>query len=430
MYSENAITVSGISKCFEIYDKPAHRLWQMLFAGRKKFYREFWALRDINFEIKRGECVGIIGRNGAGKSTLLQIITGTLRSTSGTVSTNGRITALLELGSGFNPEFSGKDNVYMNAAVLGFTGKDIDSKYQEIIDFADIGDFISQPVKTYSSGMLVRLAFAVQIMLDPDILIVDEALSVGDIFFQQKCFERLKKLVDRGTTILFVSHDIALVKSLCTKAIYLKQGNVACVGDAKDVCEMYQNDSTNACASERARLQELENSQEENTQATYFRIDPELDKRVTERSGSRAVEVTAMDFYNAKGHLINDCFVGDKVKLVISIVANQDVPDGAQIGVLCRDNRGNDIFSTNLVNFQKFLPALSAGARGTVEWEFVMPVFGLFFFSMGIKPDKLSQDFYDRPFNAASLQTIKRDPLDTTSALLAVAPENFKIDIR
>lgn len=429
MYSDCAISVNGISKCFEIYDKPAHRLWQMLCAGRKKFYREFWALKNVNFEIKRGECVGIIGRNGAGKSTLLQIITGTLRSTEGSITTNGRITALLELGSGFNPEFSGKDNVFMNAAVLGFTGDDINRKYQDIIDFADIGDFISQPVKTYSSGMLVRLAFAVQIMLDPDILIVDEALSVGDIFFQQKCFDRLKKLVDRGTTILFVSHDIALVKSLCSKAVYLKQGELAAFGDAKDVCEMYQNDSTNAYSAERARLQALEQQGEAHT-AQLFRIDPDFSKKVTERSGNMDIEVTAMDFYDRKGHLINDCFVGDKVKLVISISANRDVPEGAQIGVLCRDNRGNDIFSTNLVNFQKFLPALKAGQRGTVEWEFVMPVFGLFFFSMGIKPDKLSQDFYDRPFNAASLQTIKRDPLDTTSALLTVTPENFKIDVQ
>ena len=235
MFSETVISINNISKIFEIYDKPAHRLWQMLFAGRKHFYREFQALDDVSFSVNRGECVGIIGRNGAGKSTLLQIITGTLQPTAGEIRTNGRITALLELGSGFNPEFSGKDNVWMNAAILGFSNDEINSKYQEIIDFADIGDFIHQPVKTYSSGMLVRLAFAVQVMLAPDILIVDEALSVGDMFFQQKCLAHLKKLLDRGTTILFVSHDTALVRSICHKAAYLKNGKLAAYGNAKDI---------------------------------------------------------------------------------------------------------------------------------------------------------------------------------------------------
>ena len=191
MFSETAISINGISKSFQIYEKPAHRLWQMLYAGRKCFYKEFRALDDVSFSVKRGECVAIIGRNGAGKSTLLQIITGTLQATSGSVKTNGCITALLELGSGFNPEFSGRDNVWLNATILGFSDAQIREKYQEIIDFADIGDFIDQPVKTYSSGMMVRLAFAVQVVLDPDILIVDEALSVGDQNQTLNCLETI-----------------------------------------------------------------------------------------------------------------------------------------------------------------------------------------------------------------------------------------------
>ena len=221
---EIVISVRGVSKCFEMYAKPIHRLFQLLFARRKKFFREFWALQDIDFNVRRGECVGIIGRNGAGKSTLLQIVTGTLQPTFGTVEIRGRVAALLELGSGFNPEFSGRDNIYMNASILGLAKDEIDAKYEEIVGFADIGDFIDQPVKTYSSGMMVRLAFAVNAFVDPDVLIVDEALAVGDIGFQMRCMQRLRELIARGTTLLFVTHDLGLVSSFCSKVLFLQGG--------------------------------------------------------------------------------------------------------------------------------------------------------------------------------------------------------------
>ena len=427
MSSDISISVKDISKSFEIYAKPVHRLLQMLFAGRRCFYREFKALQNIDFDVRRGECVGIIGRNGAGKSTLLQIIAGTLRSSSGSCTLSGRVAALLELGSGFNPEFSGKDNVFLNAAVLGFSREQTEARYQEILDFADIGDFIDQPVKTYSSGMLVRLAFAVQVMLDPDVLIVDEALAVGDIFFQQKCFARLKKLTSQGTTILFVSHDIALVKSLCSRAVYLKEGKLAAFGPAAEVCDMYYNDTTLPAADVSFCGTNCENN---TNMPPLFRIDSEMEKRITERSGSYAVKVTAFDFYDMQGRRISDCFVGDRIKLVISFTAQRDIPAGAQIGVLCRNERGYDVFATNLVNFNLFLPALEAGSKGVVSWEFDMPVFGTFLFSMGIKPDKLSSEFYDRPFNLAVLKTVKRDPEDMTMALLAIPPENFEVFIK
>lgn len=203
------LAVEGVGKCFELYDRPIHRLWQTAWMGRRTFYREFWALRDINFTVRRGECVGIVGRNGSGKSTLLQIIAGTLAPTTGQVRVNGRVTALLELGSGFNPEFTGRENVYLNAAILGIPRAEVDARYDEILDFAGIGDFIGQPVKTYSSGMMVRLAFAVQVMVEPDIFIVDEALAVGDAAFQRKCYARLDRLVDNGMTLLLVTHDTA-----------------------------------------------------------------------------------------------------------------------------------------------------------------------------------------------------------------------------
>ena len=223
---ETVLRIRHISKRFEIYDKPRYRLQQMLFGRWKTYFREFWALRDIDFEVRKGECIGIIGPNGAGKSTLLQIMTGTLQPTEGTVERHGRIAALLELGSGFNPEFTGRENVYMNAAILGLTKKETDEKYQDIVDFADIGEFIDRPVKTYSSGMIVRLAFAVNAFVDPDILIVDEALAVGDIGFQMKCFQKLHDIIAKGTTLLLVTHDLVSVSTFCQKVLFMNNGRL------------------------------------------------------------------------------------------------------------------------------------------------------------------------------------------------------------
>ena len=230
---EVVLSVRGVSKCFEMYEKPIHRLYQTLLAGRHRFYREFWALRDISFDVHRGEALAIIGRNGAGKSTLLQILVGTLQATTGTVRTQGRVAALLELGSGFNPEFTGRENVYMNGAILGLSSAEIDARYQEIVDFADIGEFIDQPVKTYSSGMMVRLAFAVQVLSDPDVLIVDEALAVGDTAFQRKCFMRMDQLKQKGVTLILVTHDTGTVKERCDRVIFPKDHAVAFDGDTE-----------------------------------------------------------------------------------------------------------------------------------------------------------------------------------------------------
>ena len=248
-----AIKVQSLSKCYHIYDNPRDRLKQFIaprlqrlaWQQPKQYFHEFWAVKDVSFEIKKGETVGIIGRNGSGKSTLLQMICGTLTPTSGSVQTNGRIAALLELGSGFNPEFTGRENVYMNAAVLGLSKEEIDERYADIIAFADIGDFIEQPVKIYSSGMYVRLAFAVVVHVDADILIIDEALSVGDAFFQAKCMSRMKHIVDIGTTILFVSHDINTVKALCSRTLYLDHGIGRVFGETADVAQIYAKDWIN-----------------------------------------------------------------------------------------------------------------------------------------------------------------------------------------
>lgn len=247
MSSEIAIKVYNLSKCYQIYDLPRDRLKQFMLPRvqkavgfqSKKYFREFWALKNVSFEVKRGETVGIIGRNGSGKSTLLQIICGTLSPTTGIINTQGRVAALLELGTGFNPEFTGRENIYLNGNVLGLKKAEIDRAFGEITAFADIVDFVEQPVKTYSSGMFMRLAFAVAIHSDPEILVIDEALAVGDVFFQQKCFEKIKLLSKKGVTILFVSHDITSVQMLCDRAFLLTDGEILHSGSPAEVANHY-----------------------------------------------------------------------------------------------------------------------------------------------------------------------------------------------
>jgi ABC-type polysaccharide/polyol phosphate transport system ATPase subunit len=237
MSSDIAIRLSGVGKAFRMYDQPADRLKQMLLRGMKTYYRDFWALRDVNLDVACGECVGIIGRNGAGKSTLLQIIAGTLQPTTGTVEVSGRVAALLELGSGFNPEFTGRENVFLNASILGLAKEETEARFDEIVNFADIGDFLDRPVKTYSSGMMVRLAFAVQVLVDPDVLIVDEALSVGDIAYRNKCMRRIRDLHDKGVAIFFASHDIGTVQMICDRVVWLEGGKVQRVGNSVEVSQ-------------------------------------------------------------------------------------------------------------------------------------------------------------------------------------------------
>ncbi|MFO1199746.1 MAG: ABC transporter ATP-binding protein [Burkholderiaceae bacterium] len=237
-----AIEVAGLSKFYPIFERPAHRLLQMLWRGRRRYYREFHALEDVSFSVRRGATLGIVGRNGAGKSTLLQLICGTLTPSAGRVRVNGRVAALLELGAGFNPEFTGRENVVINAAILGLTPAEVDARLDAIFAFADIGEFVDQPVKTYSSGMYVRLAFSVAIHVSPDILVVDEALSVGDAFFQAKCMARIRRMLDDGVTLLFISHDIAAVKAICSEVLWLDRGRVRAHGATEQVAALYTQD--------------------------------------------------------------------------------------------------------------------------------------------------------------------------------------------
>lgn len=240
MMSDYAIKVTNLKKVYKLYDKPVLRLKEALSITKKQYHKDFMALNDISFEIKKGEMLGIIGKNGAGKSTVLKIITGVLTPTSGKVEINGKISALLELGAGFNPEYTGIENVYLNGTMIGFTKEEMDRKIDDIIAFADIGDFINQPVKTYSSGMFARLAFAVAINVEPDILIVDEALSVGDVFFQAKCYKKLEDLKNSGKTILFVTHDMGSVMKYCNRAIIFNHGSIVAEGEPAAMIDIYK----------------------------------------------------------------------------------------------------------------------------------------------------------------------------------------------
>lgn len=335
MSAEMALRVSNVSKRYELYEAPHHRLFQTLFHGRKQFFREFWALKDVSFEVGRGECVGIIGRNGSGKSTLLQIVAGTLAPTTGSVVVNGKAAALLELGSGFNPEFTGRENVYMNGAIMGLSKTEIDKKFDEIAAFADIGEFIDQPAKIYSSGMFVRLAFAAVINVDPDILIIDEALSVGDAAFQTKCMKKIRRFAEGSKTLIFVSHDPGAVKTLCERAILLDKGVVTDEGSPDKVFDYY-----NAL---------LAIDEDKTGDVSRKEID-DLRKRV----GSRAIEITKVEMKNSRG-LVTDTFVsGESVSIEITCHSN-DAINNPTCGILIRDRLGNDIFGTN--NFKMKIDA-------------------------------------------------------------------------
>lgn len=241
MSSNIAISVINLNKCYQIYNQPQDRLKQSLFRGKRQYYKEFWALKDVSFKVRKGETVGLIGKNGSGKSTLLQAIVGTLKPTSGEVVVNGRVAALLELGSGFNPEFTGRENVIMNGAIMGLSQNEIVERMPLIEEFAEIGDFIDQPVKTYSSGMFVRLAFACAVNVDPDILVIDEALAVGDMHFQLKCIDKMKSFKKEGKTIIFVSHDTYSVRNFCDQVIWMMDGQVHCRGNVNAVIEQYED---------------------------------------------------------------------------------------------------------------------------------------------------------------------------------------------
>jgi len=395
MSFDTVIEVSHLSKSYQIYDRPQDRLKQSLYPRLQRllgrppgtYFQEFRALHDISFEIKKGETVGIIGRNGSGKSTLLQLICGTLNPTGGTLRTHGRIAALLELGSGFNPEFTGHENVYMNAALLGLSKEQVDARYDDIVAFADIGAFIHQPTKTYSSGMMVRLAFAVIAHVDADILIIDEALAVGDAFFTQKCMRFLRDFMKTGT-VLFVSHDTSAVRSLCTRAVWLDKGRSVMQGSPKDVCEAYleafyeaqQGKSVTAGAAPEAAAQpaaplELRDPRQDMINHSNLRNDIRLFAfdPTTASFGKGGAQVTQVQFTDIHGRPLSWIIGGEDVVLHIEVTAHVPLTSPI-VGFYVKDRLGQDLFGDNtyLSHFEQPL-ACEAGERFMARFTFNMP---------------------------------------------------------
>ena len=319
-----AIKVDHVSKMYKLYDKPSDRLKESLGLTRKKKYHEHWALNDVCFEVKKGETVGIIGTNGSGKSTILKIITGVLNPTAGEVVIDGRISALLELGAGFNMEYTGIENVYLNGMMIGFSREEIDQRLDDILKFADIGDFVNQPCKTYSSGMFVRLAFAVAINIDPEILIVDEALSVGDVFFQAKCYKKFEEFKEQGKTIIFVSHDLSSISKYCDRVVLLNKGDKMSEGAPKEMINLYKRVLLNQTVSGQDGKVLQENEEQGSTEIklwkSHYKINPGVDEY-----GTGEAEIIDFAIIDEHGSYTNCIEKGTSFAIKSKVLFNQEI---------------------------------------------------------------------------------------------------------
>ena len=394
MSSELAIRVEGLGKCFQVYETPRDRLKQFVLPRLRRVvglrpsqhFREFWALQGVSFQVRRGETVGIIGRNGSGKSTLLQILCGTLHASTGVVETQGRVAALLELGSGFNPEFTGRENVHLNAAILGLTQAEINARFDDIVAFADIGEHLEQPVKTFSSGMLVRLAFAVIAHVDADMLVIDEALAVGDAFFTQKCMRFLRNFMQTGT-VLFVSHDTGSIRSLCNRAIWLEKGQVLADGDPKEVSEKYLqafyeaqqgNSTTTRLKSQRPanpdepvhdqRLKFINASNLRND-LKVFDFNPD-----SSSCGAGGAQIEDVRLLDASGARLAWLVGGERVTLQVAVRALLPL-ESPIVGFYIRDKLGQTLFGDNTYLSYMAAPVRCAAMEVLeAEFQFLMPL--------------------------------------------------------
>ena len=355
--SEFAIQVKHLDKMYKLYNKPSDRLRETL--GFKVPVREHYALRDVNFQVERGETVGIIGTNGSGKSTILKIITGVLNPTAGEVKVDGRISALLELGAGFNMEYTGIENVYLNGTMMGFSKEEVDARLQDILDFADIGDFVYQPVKSYSSGMFVRLAFAVAINIDPEILIVDEALSVGDVFFQAKCYRKFEEFKKMGKTILFVSHDLSSISRYCDRVILLNKGVKLEEGSPKQMVDMYKQ---LLVGQDPAKAEEKKEEQKESW-SQQFQVNPNMLEY-----GTKLAEIVDFAVLDDKDRCTNTIEKSSSFRIRMKVVFHQDIQEPI-IAYTFKDIKGTEITGTNTLFEKKSVEHSQAGDSCTVTFE-------------------------------------------------------------
>ena len=405
--AQHAIQVEGLGKCYQIYAKPRDRLAQSLWRGRRNFYREFWALRDVSFDVAKGDALGIVGRNGSGKSTLLQLLCGTLSPTTGSVRVNGRVAALLELGSGFNPELTGRENVHLNATILGLDARELEERFDDIVAFSEIAEFLDQPIKTYSSGMTLRLAFSVAVNVDADILVIDEALAVGDARFQLKCAKAMDRLREDGKTLLFVSHDAGAIKRLCSEALLLERGRLLLRAAPNDTMNIYSKlvaDERGAAAVE-GDIRALAEAKATPPRSLPYaeRARPAasaLDERValllaSERSHA---QITGQEFsYGGERGTIESIVVtddqagartsfttGERMRVALLLAVGElDIEDSIYALVI-KDVRGQEVYGTNTFFQGQRTPSMAAGARFRVSFDLTVNLMpGTYFLSVG-----------------------------------------------
>jgi len=386
------IKVENIAKCYQTYQKPIHRLWQS-FRPNQRYYQEFWALKGVDLEVYKGETVGIVGKNGSGKSTLLQLITGILRPTSGRCATSGRISALLELGAGFNPEFTGLENARLNASIMGLSRDEFHQKLPDIVEFSGLGDFLHRPVKTYSSGMFVRLAFAVAINMNPDILIIDEALAVGDVRFARKCFRRIDQLKAQGVSILFVTHSTDSVLKHCDRAIMLDEGELKLTGSPKQVVQAYLEMMFASDAS-------VESAADINSSDYLLEFDPTVDNCLQhptynsneERWGDGRAKICHYQVFQNGAPTTGLVQRGDKLMIRMSVLFENDVDD-LIYGITVKTNDGNAVFGTNSRLIGDLPTSQSAGDLLKLDYHLTLNLLaGDYFVSLGVAQDHESKD--------------------------------------
>ncbi len=411
---EVVISLNQVSKSFKRYERPVDRLKEILLPGKSRA-EEYWALRNVNLDIEKGTTLGIIGQNGSGKSTLLQLIAKTLTPTTGLIAVRGRVSALLELGSGFNPEFTGRQNVFFNGRILGLTQAQIEKKFDEIAAFADIGDFIDQPVKTYSSGMFVRLAFSVAINVDPDILIVDEALAVGDIYFQQKCFIRLRELRDSGVTLLFVSHDSGAILKLCDRAILIEKGNVLLDGEPRQAIDLYEAKLLRQHDADPGGVSiSLMSSIEANPGAAEIALT------------SAGAQVEYVKFLDEDDQEIQSILSNHALQLAIGITFLEDFND-PHVGFKIRNRTGEVIFETNTFCMRESIGQINAKSFLEVRYSFHVPLLeGEYTITVGIADGGHNDHQFERVLslvhNTAILRVLRDQNAIVWSGLINLDP--------
>ena len=431
------IDVRGLGKQYQIYQHPQDRLKQFIFRN-KTYYREFWALRDVDLQVRRGQTVGIIGRNGSGKSTLLQIICGTLQPTLGSLKVRGRISALLELGAGFNPEFTGRENVRLYGALQGLSPAEVTARLPRIMDFAEIGSFIDMPVKTYSSGMFVRLAFAAAINVEPDILVVDEALAVGDARFQHRCMARIKEMQESGVAILYVSHDTEGVKRLCDEVVVLQDGRVVNRGQPMHISNWYVALVTvgydlkrlAALEADRARLDTPGNEADDAASLTALAqetatVDTELPEFRYFRHGDGGAQITRIFLSDEAGRRVTSAVLGQHVTINFDVRFERDQPEYL-VGLYVTDRLGTHVIGINTYQEKVAVPPASAGDQ--VRYSFRIPVElrpGFYSVSVSVAPNQFDHTWLDNIDNGVVFRVVDPDPQRTVFGVYLPADRQF-----